>query len=151
MQAQEATSAIELGKLVPHFFLKLHFRGKSALSRQVSHGSGSMASGTCDGTHNYKDAPGRRYTSCLPRRRDGLKLGAKHRDTQQPYRAPTSRALHAPSLVCMPHSFSVSFSHHQRPARSSSQSNVARVHGAQPILLKPFAYNGCTGTSCSRV
>jgi hypothetical protein len=52
MQSPEATCAIELGKLMQHFFLKLHFRGKSALSRQVSHGCGSMASGTCDGTHN---------------------------------------------------------------------------------------------------
>jgi hypothetical protein len=33
----------------------------------------------------------------------------------------------------MPHSFGAFVSHHQRPARSSSPSAIARVHGAQPI------------------
>jgi hypothetical protein len=33
----------------------------------------------------------------------------------------------------MPHSLSVSSSHHQRPARSDSPGITARVHGAQPI------------------
>src|SRR5438270_1963487 len=51
---------------------------------------------------------------------------------------------------CMPHSFGAFFSHHQRPARSSSPASVARVHGAQPIEVNPRAYSGWIGTSFSR-
>ena len=35
---------------------------------------------------------------------------------------------------CMPHSLGAFVSHHQRPARSSSPSPIARVQGAQPML-----------------
>ena len=37
------------------------------------------------------------------------------------------------TLQWMPHSLSVSSSHHQRPARSLSPGSTGRVHGAQPI------------------
>ena len=35
---------------------------------------------------------------------------------------------------CSPHSLCSGFSHHQRPARTSSPGATARVHGAQPML-----------------
>ena len=38
-----------------------------------------------------------------------------------------------------PHSFLLSSSHHQRPARSDSPGVIARVHGAQPMDAKPCA------------
>src|SRR5436190_3176724 len=37
----------------------------------------------------------------------------------------------------IPHSLSVSRSHHHRPARSGSPGRIARVHGAHPIEVKP--------------
>src|SRR5436190_12065668 len=37
----------------------------------------------------------------------------------------------------IPHSLSVSSSHHHRPARSGSPGRTARVHGAQPIEVNP--------------
>ena len=37
-------------------------------------------------------------------------------------------------VACKPHSFAASSSHHQRPARKSSPTAMARVHGAQPML-----------------
>jgi hypothetical protein len=40
---------------------------------------------------------------------------------------------------CIPHSFGAFVSHHQRPARSPSPGAIARVQGAQPIDVYPFA------------
>src|ERR1017187_7943295 len=53
--------------------------------------------------------------------------------------ASTCRITWPLGAMCMPHSFSAPCSHHQRPARSSSQSKAARVHGPPPILGKPLA------------
>ncbi len=39
--------------------------------------------------------------------------------------------------ACSPHSFLVSSSHHQRPARSCCPGLVGRVQGSQPIEMKP--------------
>jgi thioredoxin-like negative regulator of GroEL len=44
----------------------------------------------------------------------------------------------AASATCRPHSLLVS-SHHQRPARKSSPTAIARVHGAQPMLGKNWS------------
>ena len=44
--------------------------------------------------------------------------------------------------VCSPHSLAASFSHHQRPARKSSPTATARVHGAQPMLGKNWSCSG---------
>ncbi len=41
-----------------------------------------------------------------------------------------------------PHSRCSGSSHHQRPARQSSPSATARVHGAQPMLGKPWSCSG---------
>ena len=38
------------------------------------------------------------------------------------------------SFTCRPHSLAASSSHHQRPARKSSPSVMARVQGSQPML-----------------
>jgi len=38
-----------------------------------------------------------------------------------------------PGDTCRPHSRASSFSHHQRPARTSSPATVGRVQGAQPM------------------
>ena len=43
---------------------------------------------------------------------------------------------------CSPHSRCSGSSHHQRPARQSSPSATARVHGAQPMLGKPWSCSG---------
>src|SRR5205814_9593651 len=43
------------------------------------------------------------------------------------------------TLQWMPHSFAVSCSHHQRPARSGSPGRMGRVHGAQPIDAYPLS------------
>src|SRR6516164_9793565 len=48
-------------------------------------------------------------------------------------------------FICKPHSFFSSCSHHQRPARGFSPGSTARVHGAQPIEMKPRACSGLTG------
>jgi hypothetical protein len=48
-------------------------------------------------------------------------------------------------FMCKPHSFFSSCSHHQRPARGFSPGCTARVHGAQPIEIKPRACRGLTG------
>ena len=50
-------------------------------------------------------------------------------------------------LACSPHSLPSSFSHHQRPARTSSPGRIARVHGWQPMEGKPRACSGLTGMS----
>ena len=52
---------------------------------------------------------------------------------------------------CSPHSRCSGSSHHQRPARQSSPSATARVHGAQPMLGKPWSWSGLYGTSWARM
>ena len=44
-------------------------------------------------------------------------------------------------LRWMPHSLTSLSSHHQRPARMSSPGVIARVHGAQPMLVKPWSWS----------
>jgi len=41
--------------------------------------------------------------------------------------------------TCRPHSLALSCSHHQRPARKSSPTLMARVQGAQPMLGKNWS------------
>ena len=69
--------------------------------------------------------PGRR-TASLRRRlgRRATVASARSRSDFDPSR---------PTEQWMPHSLSVSSSHHQRPARSDSPGRIGRVHGAQPI------------------
>jgi hypothetical protein len=45
-----------------------------------------------------------------------------------------ARRTNATGRRCSPHSLCSGFSHHQRPARTSSPGSTARVHGAQPML-----------------
>jgi hypothetical protein len=54
-------------------------------------------------------------------------------------------------FVCNPHSFLLLSSHHQRPARKSSPSRMARVQGAQPMLTNPLSCNTLYGTWLSRI
>ena len=56
----------------------------------------------------------------------------------------------SPTLQWIPHSLSVSDSHHQRPARSLSPGWIGRVHGAQPIDAYPWSNSSWYGTSFER-
>src|SRR5207302_4927766 len=109
---------------------------------------------------------GKHYLGGLPAHRDhAVRSGAGEAGASAPCRDPSSLRPSAslPRIAfsscskppcsieqCMPHSLGAFVSHHQRPARSSSPSPIARVQGAQPIEVKPFAYSPCTGTSFSR-
>eukprot|EP01022_Parablepharisma_sp_SALTPOND_P026560 TRINITY_DN643_c0_g3_i1.p1 TRINITY_DN643_c0_g3~~TRINITY_DN643_c0_g3_i1.p1 ORF type:complete len:1321 (+),score=447.37 TRINITY_DN643_c0_g3_i1:3726-7688(+) len=56
-----------------------------------------------------------------------------------------------PSTTCRPHSLESGFSHHQRPARTSSPGWMARVQGSQPIEGQPWSCSGLQGTSLARM
>ena len=45
-------------------------------------------------------------------------------------------------VACRPHSLAASSSHHQRPARKSSPTAIARVQGAQPMLGMNWSCSG---------
>ena len=66
--------------------------------------------------------------------------------SQSGHQTVPARCTRPSSPICKPHSLWLSCSHHQRPARSSSPSVIARVHGAQPIETKPCSCSGLIGT-----
>ena len=53
--------------------------------------------------------------------------------TRMPTAAGQTGRGSGPDLTCSPHSLVSGLSHHQRPARTSSPTLMARVQGAQPI------------------